>query len=57
MKRIEIGKNRVKTELEISVQIVDVKQQKLAIFFNKKHKEFQQIFVKRKAFFRHLGFF
>ena len=33
IKRIETAKNRVKTELKISVQIVDVKQQKFAIFF------------------------
>ena len=50
MKRIEIVKNRVKTELKISVQIVDVKQQKFAIFFDTKYKELQQIFVKRKRF-------
>ena len=50
MKRIEIVKNRVKTELKISVQIVDVKQQKFAIFFDTKHKELQQTFAKRKRF-------
>ena len=50
MKRIEIVKNRVKTELKISVQIVDVKQQKFAEIFDTKHKELQQAFVKRKSF-------
>ena len=37
MKRIEITKNRIKTELKISVQVVDVKQQKFANFFDTKH--------------------
>ena len=41
IKRIEIAKNRVKTELKISVQVVDLKQQKFTIFFDTKHKEFQ----------------
>ena len=50
MKRIEIVKNRVKTELKISVQVVDVKQQKFAEIFDTKHKEFQQTFAKRKRF-------
>ena len=50
MKRIEIAKNRIKTELKVSVQIIDVKQQKFAIFFETKHKEFQQAFAKRKRF-------
>ena len=50
MKRIEIVKNRVKTEFEISVRVVDVKQQKFVIFFDTKHKEFQQAFAKRKRF-------
>ena len=36
IKPIEIAKNRVKTELEASVQVVDVKQQKFAIFFDTK---------------------
>ena len=39
MKRIKIAKNRVKTELKISVQVVDVKQQKFASFFNTKYKK------------------
>ena len=50
MKRIETAKNRVKTELEISVQVVDVKQQKFAEIFDTKHKELQQAFAKRKRF-------
>ena len=50
MKRIEVAKNRVKTELKISVQIVDEKQQKFAEIFNTKHKELQQALVKRKRF-------
>ena len=50
MKRIEIAKNRVKTELKISVQVVDVKQQKFAEIFDTKHKELQQILAKRKRF-------
>ena len=50
IKPIEIAKNRVKTELEASVQVVDVKQQKFAIFFDTKHKELQQAFAKRKRF-------
>ena len=50
IKRIEIAKNRVKTELEVSVQIVDVKQQKFANFFDTKHKKLQQAFAKRKRF-------
>ena len=50
MKRIETAKNRVKIELKISVQVVDVKQQKFAIFFDTKHKELQQILAKRKRF-------
>ena len=50
MKRIEIAKNRVKTELKISVQIVDVKQQELTNFFDTKHKKLQQTFAKRKRF-------
>ena len=48
MKRIEITKSRVKTELETSVQIVDVKQQEFANFFNTKHKKLQQALAKRK---------
>ena len=48
MKRIETAKNRVKTELKISVQIFDVKQQKFAEIFNTKHKEFQKALAKRK---------
>ena len=51
IKRIEIVKNRVKTELNISVQIVDVKQQEFAEIFDTKHKELQQTFAKRKRFF------
>ena len=39
MKRIEIVKNRVKTELKISVQVVDMKQQKFAEIFDTKHKK------------------
>ena len=50
MKRIEAVKNRVKTELKVSVQIVDVKQQKFAEIFDTKHKELQQTFAKRKRF-------
>ena len=50
MKRIETVKNHVKIKLEISMQIVDVKQQKFAIFFNTKHKKLQQAFAKRKRF-------
>ena len=50
MKRIEIVKNRVKTEMEISVQNVDVKQQEFVKIFDSKHQEFQQAFVKRKRF-------
>ena len=50
MKRIEIVKNRVKIELENFMQIVDLKQQKFAIFFDTKYKEFQQTFAKRKRF-------
>ena len=50
MKRIEIVKNCIKIELEISMQIVDVKQQKFAIFFDTKHKELQQALVKQKRF-------
>ena len=48
MKRIETAKNRVKTELKVSVQVVDVKQQKFAKNFDIKHKEFQQALAKRK---------
>ena len=48
MKRIEVVKNRVKTELKKFVQIVDVKQQKFAEIFDKKHKEIQQALAKRK---------
>ena len=50
MKRIEIVKNRVKPELKISVQVVDVKQQKFAEIFDTKHREFQQALEKRKRF-------
>ena len=50
MKRIYIVKNRVKTELKVSVQIVDVKQQEFAEIFDTKHKESQQVFIKRKRF-------
>ena len=50
MKRIEIVKNRVKTDLENSVQIVNVKQQKFAEIFGTKHKEFQKALAKRKRF-------
>ena len=53
MKRIETVKNRVKTELKVSVQIVDVKQQKFAEILDTKHKKLQQTFAKRK----HLNFF
>ena len=48
MKRIEKARNRVKTELKFSAQNVDVKQQKFNKFFDTKHKELQQIFVKKK---------
>ena len=37
MKRIEAAKNRIKIELEISMQVVDVKQQKFPEIFNTKH--------------------
>ena len=57
MKRIETVKNRVKTELKVSVQIVDVKQQKFAEIFDTKHKKFQQAFAKRKRFSDIWGFF
>ena len=53
IKRIEAVKNRVKTELEISVQVVDVKQQNWASFvkiLDSKYKEFQQAFAKQKRF-------
>ena len=50
MKRIEAVKNRVKNELEVSVQDVDVKQQEFAEILDTKHKELQQILVKRKRF-------
>ena len=50
MKRIETVKNRVKTELKVSVQVVDVKQQKFAEILDTKYKEFQQALVKRKRF-------
>ena len=50
MKRIEAAKNRIKTELEISVQIVEVKQQEFADIFNTKYKKLQQTLVKRKRF-------
>ena len=50
MKRIEVVKNRVKPELKVSVQIVDVKQQEFAEIFNTKHKELQQTLAKRKRF-------
>ena len=50
MKRIEIAKKRVKTELKTSVQIVDVKQQEFAEIFDTKYKKFQQTFAKRKRF-------
>ena len=57
MKRIEIVKNRVKTELKISMQVVDVKQQKFAEIFDTKYKEFQQAFAKRKRLSDIWGFF
>ena len=41
MKRIETVKNRVKTDLKVSVQIVDVKQQKFADILDTKYKKFQ----------------
>ena len=50
MKPIENAKNRVKTELKISVQVFDVKQQKFVKFFDTKYKELQQAFAKRKRF-------
>ena len=50
IKRIKAAKNRVKTELEVSVQVVDVKQQEFAEIFDTKHKKLQQAFVKRKRF-------
>ena len=50
MKRIEIVKNRVKTELKISVRVVDVKQQEFAEIFNTKYKKFQKALAKRKRF-------
>ena len=57
MKRIEAAKNRVKTELEVSVQVVDVKQQKFAEIFDTKHKELQQALAKRKRFSNIWAFF
>ena len=57
IKRIEVVKNRVKTELKVFVQIVDVKQQKFAEIFNTKHKKFQQALAKRKRFSDIWGFF
>ena len=50
IKRIETAKSRIKTELKISVQFVDVKQQEFAEIFNTKHKELQQALAKRKRF-------
>ena len=53
VKRIEIAKNRVKTEFEVSVKDVDVKQKDWVSFvkvFDPKYKEFQQTFAKRKRF-------
>ena len=50
MKRIETAKNRVKIELKVSVQVVDVKQHKFAEIFDTKHKKLQQAFAKRKRF-------
>ena len=50
MKRIETVKNRVKTELKISVQVVDVKQKKIAEFFDTQHKKLQQIFPNGNVF-------
>ena len=50
MKRIETAKNRVKIELKVSVQMVDVKLQKFAEIFDTKHKELQQALAKRKRF-------
>ena len=43
MKPIEAAKNRVKTEFEVSVKNVDVKQENWVFFvkvFDSKHKEF-----------------
>ena len=39
------------------MQVVDVKQQEFAIFFDTKHKELQQTFAKRKRFSDIWGFF
>ena len=53
MKRIETANNRVKTEFEISVKDVDVKQKDWVFFvkiFDSKYKKFQQAFAKRKRF-------
>ena len=57
VKRIEAAKNRVKIELKVSVQMVDVKQQKFAEIFDTKHKELQQAFAKRKRFSNIWAFF
>ena len=57
IKRIEITKNRVKPELKASVQIVDVKQQEFAIFFDTKHKKLQQALAKRKRLSNIWAFF
>ena len=53
VKRIEAAKNRVKTEFEVSVKDVDVKQENWVFFvkvFDSKYKKFQQAFAKRKRF-------
>ena len=57
MKRIEAVKNHVKTELKVSVQVVDLKQQEFAEIFDTKHKELQQAFAKRKRFSDNWVFF
>ena len=57
IKRIETSKNRVKTELKVSVQVVDVKQQEFAKILDIKHKEFQQALAKRKRLSDIWGFF
>ena len=50
VKRIETVKNRVKTELEISMQIVDVKRQKFAIFLIQNIKNFNKLLLNGSAF-------
>ena len=50
MKRTEIIKNRVKTELEISMQNIDVKQQKFAEIFIPNIKSFSKLLLNGNVF-------